>query len=235
MTDVGLDSLTSLRRGPLVDLAVRHLREQITSGAWPVGGRLPTEMELAGALGVGRSTVREAVRVLVHAGLLDTRQGVGTFVTATSAIPDWDARLRRARVLEVYEVRQALELKAAVLAAERRTPQDIERIERALAERNRTRAGGSNVDFVDADLAFHRAVVAAAHNPLLEDVFAFFATALREGLLKLVADELADARDSGHHDRLTAAISAGDAAAAARATAENLEVTADRVRRLMDG
>ena len=117
--------LTSLRRSPLVDLAVAQLREQVLSGQWAVGARLPAETELAQRLEVGRSTVREAVRALVHAGLLETRQGSGTYVRSVTPEAGWEPRLRRAAVLDAYEVRQALEVQAARLAASRRTDAGI--------------------------------------------------------------------------------------------------------------
>src|SRR6202034_1339620 len=104
--------LTSLRRSPLVELAVSQLREQVLSGQWPVGGRLPAETELAQRLEVGRSTVREAVRALVHAGLLETRQGSGTYVRSLTPGADWEPRLRRGGVLAVYVARRALDVAA---------------------------------------------------------------------------------------------------------------------------
>jgi DNA-binding FadR family transcriptional regulator len=223
-------ALSSLRRGSLVDLATRQLHEQVTRGTWPVGARIPAETELAELLGVGRSTVREAVRSLVHAGLLESRQGAGTFVRARAATaPAWDTLLRRAAVLEVYEVRQGLERQAALLAAQRRNPADIERIDAALAQRQRARRHAHNDAFIAADLAFHQAVVAAAHNELLDQVFASFMTVLKDALAVLVADTgpggvMADASDA--HAALAEAIRAGDPAAAVEATDANLETTA---------
>lgn len=67
-----------------MDTVVDQLRAQLTNGEWAVDDRIPTEHELAEQLGVGRNTVREAVRVLVHAGLLESRQGNGTFVRSTA-------------------------------------------------------------------------------------------------------------------------------------------------------
>src|SRR5919198_1012506 len=197
-------ALSSLRRGPLVELVAAQLREQVASGAWPVGSRLPTEAELGRQLQVGRSTLREAVRVLVHVGLLETRQGAGAFV------------------------------RAAVLAAERRTSADLQRLDRALAARNAARARARDAAYVEADLAFHEAVVAAAHNPVLEELFASFVAPLREGLHKLVADEeMADVDSTDAHVELVSAIRAGDAGAAERATSANLEGTAAALRRLL--
>lgn len=79
-------ALTSPRRSALSDQVIAQLRNQITSGEWPVGSRIPTEPELVEQLGVARNTVREAVRALAHNGLLDIRQGSGTYVIATSEL-----------------------------------------------------------------------------------------------------------------------------------------------------
>jgi DNA-binding transcriptional regulator YhcF (GntR family) len=124
-------TLSSLRRGPLVELVSARLREQVARGAWPVGSRLPTEAELARQLQVGRSTIREAVRVLAHVGLLETRQRAGTFVRAPAPLGSWDARLGRTEILEGCEVRHALEPRAAVPPAARRTSADPERTTRS--------------------------------------------------------------------------------------------------------
>jgi GntR family transcriptional regulator, transcriptional repressor for pyruvate dehydrogenase complex len=219
--------LTSLRRSSLVDLAVSQLREQVLSGQWPVGGRLPAETELAQRLEVGRSTVREAVRALVHAGLLETRQGSGTYVRSVTPGGDWEPRLRRAAVLEAYEVRQALEVQAARLAAERRTDADIASIRESFAEREHARARAKDSAFVEADLAFHRSVVAAAHNALLAEMFDSFAAVLREALAAIVSDSgLGDIDAGPAHAGLAAAIEAGDPAAAERAARDQLDPTA---------
>jgi GntR family transcriptional regulator, transcriptional repressor for pyruvate dehydrogenase complex len=224
--------LTSLRRSPLVELAVSQLREQVLSGQWPVGARLPAETELAQRLEVGRSTVREAVRALVHAGLLETRQGSGTYVRSVTPGADWEPRLRRAAVLEAYEVREALEVQAARLAATRRTEADIEALFACLAERGRVL--GDDVRFVEADLAFHRAVVAAAHNPLLAEMFDSFAAVLREALIAIRSDQaVRSAGSDAAHALLAAAIKAGDVAAAAQATHDHLDPTAANLRSLI--
>jgi len=230
--------LSSLRRAPLAESAAAQLRAQIADGAWQVGDRLPAEPELAAALGVGRSTVREAVRVLVHAGLLETRQGSGTYVRSRTATGPWDARVRRAEVLEVYEVRQALEAHAGALAAARRTPEDLERLDATLARRQELRAKGRspevNPEFVEADLAFHQAVVAAAHNPLLAELYDAVTGAVRDGLTALAADpEMAAFDVSDEHAELAAAIRAGDPGAATRATRRNLDTTAAVLRDLL--
>src|SRR5689334_2962262 len=127
--------LGPVRPSPLVEQAAERLRAQITSGHWPVGTKLPGETTLAKELGVGRSTVRDALRALAGAGLVQPGQGAGVFVTATRAVADWPTRLRRAAVTDVYEVRMAVEVHAARLAARRRTPEDVAAMELALEGR----------------------------------------------------------------------------------------------------
>src|SRR5258706_16209434 len=78
--------LRSARRAGLIEQVIEQLRGQITAGAWPVGARIPTESELSQLTATSRNTVREAVQSLVHAGLLERRQGSGTYVLASSEL-----------------------------------------------------------------------------------------------------------------------------------------------------
>jgi DNA-binding FadR family transcriptional regulator len=228
-------AMTSLGRGSLGELAAQQLREQLAAGAWPVGTKLPAENVLATQLGVGRSTVREAVRVLVAAGQLETRQGSGTYVLAAEPPPEWEPRVRRADVLDVYEVREALESQAARLAAQRRTDADLAAIDAALAAREAARAGGAVEPFVDADLAFHHAIVAASHNALLEEMFRSFLGALRAALVHVVEETVLDVVDDARaHADLAAAIRAGDPDAAIAATHANVSATGGQLRATAD-
>jgi DNA-binding FadR family transcriptional regulator len=229
-----VSSLGPLRPSPLVEQATSHLRTQITEGHWPVGTKIPGETTLAKTLGVGRSTVREAVRTLATLGLLQSRQGAGVFVIADHATEEWPVRLRRAAVTDVYEVRMLIEVQAARLAAQRRTDEDLIALEAALVARRAAGAGPDDAEFVDADIALHRAVVAAAHNPVLTDLFGEFAPALRQGLIDLV-ELLGLRRGDPHHGdaqhlALVTAVVAGDAEGAGRAAQAELEHTLTRLR-----
>ncbi|MGW6268165.1 FadR/GntR family transcriptional regulator [Streptomyces sp. NPDC055060] len=224
--------LGSLRPSPLVEQATQRLREQITGGKWPIGSKLPGETTLAKELGIGRSTVREALRSLAGAGLVKARQGAGVFVVATEPVADWPARLRRAAVSDVYEVRMLVEVQAARLAALRRTDEDITAMREAL-EGRRAAASASDAAFVDADIALHAAVVAAAGNPVLTDLFAEFSPVLREGLINLL--DLVDLRteEANHgeaaHAALVRAVEARDAEEAARLAQAELQDTLGRL------
>ncbi|MBH5334203.1 FadR family transcriptional regulator [Streptomyces pactum] len=213
--------LTSPRRSALADQVIAQLRAQITSGEWPVGSRIPTEPELVEQLGVARNTVREAVRALAHNGLLDIRQGSGTYVLATSELAGvMHRRFADARPLHVAELRTALETKAAQLAAERRTEQDLRQIEALLDRRERAWASGDAEAFVEADATLHLAIVAASHNEVLAELYADLGGVLREFLR---ADVGAELRPEGYvdHARLVAAIRAGDGDRAAAEASEH--------------
>lgn len=218
--------LGAVRPSPLVEQAAEQLREQITGGHWSIGTKLPGETTLAKELGVGRSTVREALRALAGAGLVQPRQGAGVFVIATEVAEDWPTRLRRATVTDVYEVRMAVEVHAARLAARRRTPEDVTALEAAL-EGRRTASALDDAAFIDADITFHAAVVAAAHNPVLADLFHEFTPVLREGLIELLS--LTGLRDhdpntaDDAHAALVRAVGEGDAEGAAEILRGELE------------
>ncbi|MEU2433967.1 FadR/GntR family transcriptional regulator [Streptomyces sp. NPDC007861] len=208
-------ALTSPRRSALSDQVIAELRNQITSGEWPVGSRIPTEPELVEQLGVARNTVREAVRALAHNGLLDIRQGSGTYVVATSELAGvMHRRFADADPRHVAEVRSTLESSAARLAAERRTGRDLKQLDALLARREEAWATGDAERFVAADTTFHLAVVAASHNEVLTGLYADLGDVLRDWLREDLGHDL---RPEYHmdHARLVEAIRAGDGDTAA--------------------
>jgi DNA-binding FadR family transcriptional regulator len=211
-------------RPTLVRQVIDQLREQVAGGAWPVGSRIPTEPQLVEALGVGRNTIREAVRALVHAGVLECRQGSGTYVISademTGAV---SRRLAGAQAAEAVEVRRAFEVEAARLAALRRTPEDLAALDGALADREAAWRSGRVDDFVEADAVLHTVIVAAAHNSMLAELYASFGAAMRASIAAGVGDELRP-EHYVDHDRLVEAIRAGDPARAAAEAGAFLEV-----------
>ncbi|GAA2409110.1 FadR/GntR family transcriptional regulator [Streptomyces glaucosporus] len=208
--------LTSPRRSALADQVIDALRDQITSGEWPVGSRIPTEPELVEQLGVARNTVREAVRALAHNGLLDIRQGSGTYVVATSELAGvMHRRFAGADPRDVAELRSVLEAEAARLAAHRRTEQDLRQL-RSLLERREAAWGTGEVErFVEADVTLHLAIVRASHNEVLTALYADLGTVLRTFLRSGMGEELRT-EEYLDHGRLVDAIRDGDAETAAR-------------------
>lgn len=202
---------------------IEQLRGRILGGEWPVGHRIPTEPQLVKALGVGRNTIREAVRALVHAGVLECRQGSGTYVVSTDEIAGAvGRRLSDADFSEVVEVRRALEVEAARLAALRRTPEDLAMIDRALAEREAAWRSGRADDFVEADALLHNAIVAAAHNTLLAELHGSVGAALRASVAHAIGPDLTADRYVDH-DQLVAAVRSSDPDRAAEEASAYLE------------
>ncbi|MGC9194355.1 MAG: FadR/GntR family transcriptional regulator [Syntrophobacteraceae bacterium] len=156
--------LTPIKPKRISDLVFEQLRDLVFKGQLGPGRRLLTERELAESLGVSRPTVREAINRLVTLGLLEHRQGQGTFVVCPSSeqnplgMPP-DEKLSLADLLEV---RLGLECNAVTMAARRATEQDLHDMEKCLREMTaRIEAGelGSS-----ADVAFHMAIAYATKN-----------------------------------------------------------------------
>ncbi|KAF2780948.1 MULTISPECIES: FadR/GntR family transcriptional regulator [unclassified Streptomyces] len=211
--------LSHPRRSALSEQVITALRQQITSGEWPIGSRIPTEPELVEQLGVARNTVREAVRALAHNGLLDIRQGSGTYVVATSELAGvMQRRFAGAAPQHIAELRSTLESAAARLAAERRTEKDLKQIDGLLLRREEAWESGEAEAFVTADATFHLAVVAASHNDVMTAMYADLSEVLRDWLRGDVGEGMSPAMHMDH-GRLVDAIRAGDAATAAEEAA----------------
>ncbi|MDX2357647.1 FadR/GntR family transcriptional regulator [Dietzia sp. PP-33] len=211
-----------VRRESLADQAADALLDRVRSGEWEVGGKLPGETTLAQQLGVGRSTVREAIRQLAGRKVLTSRQGAGVFVANLEIAEDWDAVLRRADIDAVIEARIAIEVEASALAAERRTQEDLTNLHRALAERARHRH--DVYEHVDTDMAFHRGVLVAAHNPILLELFNHFAPRNREAMVDMLRHrgDYGDDADHAVHEDIYSAIESGDSARTAALTRTHL-------------
>ncbi|MGR4009213.1 FadR/GntR family transcriptional regulator [Leucobacter sp. 1207-22] len=249
--------MAQVTRVSLADQAAELLLARIHSGEWAVGAKLPSEMTLVPELGVGRSTVREAIRQLAGRGILTSRQGAGVFVTATEPQEDLGDVLRRADIVSVIEARIAIETEAAALAAARRTGADLDSLRAALV--NRERDFPSVVELVAADTAFHRAVVVASHNPVLVELFDSFVPRLQDAMVEMLslplprgggrgesgagagagagASEATPAGgsfrqvepDDDAHAALVGAIASGDATAAAHESRAHLEMLRARL------
>lgn len=226
-TDAGaLPALRTARRAGLIDQVIEQLRGQIVRGVWAIGDRIPTEAELAHLTGTSRNTVREAVQSLVHAGLLERRQGSGTYVLANSELAGAvSRRVAGARATHVLEVRRTLEVGAARLAAARRTDEDVAQMRRLLDRRNTAVREARFDEAVSLDVALHRAIGQAAHNPVLTDLYENLLFALQENVR---TNALYRGIDENEHASLVAAIAAGDGERAAAEAACFLDVLLDQ-------
>ncbi|MEW2547515.1 FadR/GntR family transcriptional regulator [Streptomyces sp. NPDC047002] len=229
--------IRATERSSLVDRVIEQLQSLIESGEWPVGTKIPAEPVLTGMLAVGRNTVREAVRALGHSGMLEARQGDGTYVRACDALgAALHRRLRRAGHLEALEVRSCLERDAARLAASRRDERDLAALRTALAERSAAWRAGDTEAFVRADVAFHHAVVDAAHNGMLADLYSHLTDGLRGAIASVADAPLPEPQRSqaDSHADLLAAIEAGAPDAATAAVARYIDDSVSSLRALQE-
>lgn len=177
-----------LKRSLADEVAIK-LTEEITSGHYKLNEKLPTEPSLMKRFGVGRSTIREATKILANLGLLRIQQGVGTFVESAEPIKEpIDQRLKRAKVQDLDEVRQLLEMKIAEKAAKNRTTEDIKSIEFHLAERKRTAEHGLLKECIEADINFHVAIAEASKNEILADLYKSASIHLKNWFLQIHTD-----------------------------------------------
>ncbi|RLP81318.1 FadR family transcriptional regulator [Mycetocola lacteus] len=202
--------ISQISQQPLAARVAEELLGRIRAGEWPLGHRLPGETTLAAQLGVGRSSLREAIRELAGKGVLTSRQGAGVFVTALDVEQGLEDVVRDAEVTAVIEARIAVETEAAHLAATRRTAADIRLLRKTLEVREASR--DSVEAYVDTDTEFHRAVIAAAHNPVLGELFDTFVPRIRQAMIAMLKAQPKPATtDADGHGGLIEAIVGKDA------------------------
>jgi GntR family transcriptional regulator, transcriptional repressor for pyruvate dehydrogenase complex len=169
-----------IRRQPLYEEIAARLRSFIAAQRLEQGDRLPSERELAQQLGVSRTSVRQALAALRAIGLVDVQHGQGAYLmrSADEIVPTLAIEMLHVEADHpmVWEAREALEVHAARLAATRRTRDDLAAMHDALATMSREVEGGE--DGIEGDALLHRAIVRAAHNPLLEQLFASIGEAI---------------------------------------------------------
>jgi len=220
--------MAPIEQNTMTELVANRLLDLLKSGALRPGDKLPPERELAGQLNVGRTTVREALKLLTLSGLLEAKRGDGTyvrqeFVSFLSQQIEWPVFLSAHQVDMVLEVRQPLEVQAARLAAERATPDELERIAdfRQLLE-----IEGRDIEReTELDLEFHNAIAAASHNELLSRLMLSLQSILLQ-YIKL-SNEMTDSHETtvAEHQAIHDAIAAKDSDAAEHAMIQHLAIS----------
>lgn len=225
------------RREPPAAEVARKLLEYLLASDIQPGTRLPSERQLASQLDIGRSAVRDALRPLTWLGIIEVRQGDGTYLRGMSSdllpkVIEWGLMLGEKRVLDLVEARRFIETATARLAAERRTNEGLETIKTALARmrENRLDRGG----FTEADIAFHLAIADVAGNTVLAGILSSVQSLLRVWIER-VSESVADQDEFyGIHVPIADAIAAGDGDAAAAAMARHLEAATEYLLRTLE-
>jgi GntR family transcriptional regulator, transcriptional repressor for pyruvate dehydrogenase complex len=229
-----IDLPSPIERPRLSDTIYCQLLEEIMAGRFSVGDRLPTENQLAQRFSVSRPVVREALQRLQTDGVVIARQGSGTYVqrSPSQRVAELTSQHSLHEVLQVMELRMALEELAAKLAARNRTDEQIRVIEnarRALGE-----VFGQGIAAKEADFAFHRAIAVASGNGVLVETLDQLSERFKGGMnvtlsLTREASEQRRERVLDEHDRIVHAIRVGDADSAAIAMRYHLDQVRNRL------
>ncbi|MEO5889506.1 MAG: FadR/GntR family transcriptional regulator [Ferruginibacter sp.] len=199
---------TIVKRSGVCDEVVSKLQRQIATGKLKKGDKLPSEPMLMEQFGVGRSSIREAIRILANTGLLKVQQGLGTFVEMQNGTPlQWYHRLQNSNAKDLNEVRQLLELKIAEKAAVNRTQKDIVILTKLL--KNRLAVAQKNLvdECIEADIKFHIAIADAAKNDILADLYKTIAAQIKKSFTQAYSNtEVFILKHSMHEDLLNSII-----------------------------
>lgn len=224
--------------GILSQRAAQQIAELIIAGELRKGDRLPAERELSERLGVSRTVVREAIKLLKSAGMIRVRPGVGSFVTEpTVNILEGPLRFlagSRSSVIEdLLQVRDLLEPPVAALAAQNANSEHIDLMEQALVELE------ENVDnmnrYVEADNAFHTALANATQNSVLQLILQSVVDLLQEGRRLAVQSPGAAQRANHFHRLILKAVREGDVNAAREAMSQHMEQAKGEIRTSLYG
>ena len=208
--------LAQAPRTSLADSAANSIRAEISAGRWAVGSRIPVEPQLALLLGVSRGTVREAVKTLVSRGLLEVRQGSGTYVRSGFDPSANLQKMRRASLRDQFEVRRALEVEAARLAAVRHTAKDLGNLRALLDQRGSPDASDGGASFIQRDLDFHLAIVDVSGNLALAETCRFITGYIKDTIGSSIGTSLPEP-DQAAHESIVEAIASRDPDRAAEA------------------
>ena len=222
-----------MQRAPLLaEKLADRMRQEITGEAFKAGDRLPTEREMSESYGVSRAIVREAMGRLKQDGIVVTRQGSGAFVADSGAstlrlqVVSSDAEDMRS----VVELLSAVRSAASAHAAVRRTPAQLATITRWFKAIGRAMRDGQPGE--EEDIAFHRAIIDAAGNPLFNQILEFLDARMRH----FVRTARANSRHRGlaeqvqaEHRAMLDAIAASDPEAARAAAEQHLANALERL------
>lgn len=223
-----------IERPRLSDTIYGYLLDEIMAGRFSTGDRLPTENQLAQRFAVSRPVVREALQRLQTDGVVVARQGSGTYVqrSPSQRVAELTSQHSLHEVLQVMELRMALEALSAKLAARNRSEEDVRAIEHA---RQALREWfGQGAAAMEADYAFHRAIAVASTNGLLVEALDQLAERVKGAMnvtltLTRNASDQRRARVLDEHDRIVHAIRIGDADSAAIAMHYHLDQARNRL------
>jgi DNA-binding FadR family transcriptional regulator/uncharacterized protein YgbK (DUF1537 family) len=230
--------LEPVKKEPIVKEVTRRLMDYLLSGTLNPGDKIPAERQLSEALGIGRSTLREALKTLTVLGLLEVRQGDGTYLKRADSellpqVIEWGLLLGERRTMDLIEARQKIEVIIASLAAERHTPAELQELGQTLQLMQE--AGTNYSRFVAADIAFHMMLADMARNTALRDILKGIRALLKAWITSVLQSSGGTAFSYEEHAAIYAAIQKRDAQAASEAMEAHMLSASQRLYKAQAG
>lgn len=229
----GMSKIRVMNRNSVVSDVVSQLLNYLVSERIGPGQKLPSERALSEHLGLGRSSVREAVKSLHLLGLLDVRQGDGTYLRGTESavlpqILEWGLVLSQPRTQDLIEARYELEVFVARRAAERITPEGAPRLDACLARMAKAESRGDISECIEADIDFHLQLAELAGNAVITDMLRGIRVLLHVWMTKLAMAEGMTAY-TANHTELANAVKSGNAGEAERVMRHHISSGGERL------
>ena len=221
-----MSSIKTIKKNSITKEVYTQLKNAISSGEWAPGEKVPSENELASRMGVSRISIRAAIQQLAGLGLVESRQGEGTFVCELDGTQHLNQlipaiMLTKTNLKNVLELRMVIEGKCAALAAERCPPEILEEMK----DIYRRHSESHDVEeYAGLDFAFHHAIAKATGNPLIEQVFSIMYNSFSNAFHEIVS-AMGTEGAMYYHDMIIKAIEDHDAKAAEEIMDQHVKVT----------
>jgi GntR family transcriptional repressor for pyruvate dehydrogenase complex len=227
-----MDNLDAVSRISAIEQSSEILKAYIMEGNLKIGNFLPPEMELCKRLGIGRSTLREAIKILELQGFIKKKQGVGMMVVNESdkaALDMLQLMLKRneSTMEELTDVRNIIEVRTSELAAIHATPEDIREIEEHVQVMKNSIA--TQTDYFEADIGFHLAIAKASHNSLFQFILNTIRPLIEEMIQETLKTGQRPEQSMKYHEKIFEAIRQNDPDSAVKAMKEHLEASHDMI------
>jgi GntR family transcriptional repressor for pyruvate dehydrogenase complex len=237
-----IDKLQRVNQTRIFEYASDQIRQLIQDGQLKPGEKLPTEQELCNALDMGRSSIREAIRVLEAEGLIEVRRGAGTYVTAkpqkllgTIEAVDW-LKPRKESLLQILQIRQCIECLTVQLVAQFRPEELITELEQLIAKlAELVEKDEHEIDFgliSEVNMDFHLAISKASGNDIAYEFLRHLLSSFSESNKAVISIEITLNHQISEHQAILDAIKAGDCVLAEQTMRAHLDRVIKEVKQI---
>ncbi len=228
-----------IERKSIVMEITNRLISYLLSGHLKPGDKLPAERQLSEAIGVGRSSLREALKALTILGLLEVRLGDGTYLKKADSellpqVINWGLLLGEKRTMDLIEARQIIEVSVAVLAAQRRQPDSLQELRLILKRMEMAKdSKDRSDDYIKEDISFHLKLADIAQNSVLTDMLSSIRSLLHAWIKSVIGSAESAQFSYEEHLAVFQAIESGDAKQAAKAMEDHMASASSKLKKLI--